>query len=276
LFKMIRFMINFLVKLGFERSASVCASLAASYRSRLKILLRYRDGAWIHYCPDYVVVFSDWCSTPLTVTEGAHHIFFRRYVPKLGDAVVDIGAGSGTEVIVLSKMVGDGGVVVAVEANPTVFLRLLKTIKLNNLKNVIPINLAVCGSSGITSLYSDPDADIEEVTGSIVTSEGAGVINVLAVSLSSLLKLLKLDRIDYLKMNIEGSEGEVFLGFDNEYKRIVNWCVSCHDFMGRDSLRTYDSVVDSFKSAGLNPFSSSEGRLSDPSRYYVYASQTAD
>ena len=53
------------------------------------------------------------------------------------------GMGIGTEIIFFSKLVGKFGKVYALEANPNVFKLLLKTIEINNLQNVIPINLAV-------------------------------------------------------------------------------------------------------------------------------------
>jgi ubiquinone/menaquinone biosynthesis C-methylase UbiE len=51
-------------------------------------------------------------------------VFMHRYVVGCGDIVLDIGAGSGTEVLPESWMVGRSGEVIAVDAHPATFAAL--------------------------------------------------------------------------------------------------------------------------------------------------------
>src|SRR5215216_8186406 len=74
----------------------------------------------------------------------------KRFTPKEGDVVVDIGAHIGLYTIIASKRVGAKGKVVAVEADPANFEMLNHNIALNNLTNATPINtIAYSGESEI-------------------------------------------------------------------------------------------------------------------------------
>ena len=54
-----------------------------------------------------------------------HGILQGRVLPRLhpqpGDIVLDVGAGTGTEALPLSQLVGDKGKVVSIEAHPATF-----------------------------------------------------------------------------------------------------------------------------------------------------------
>jgi tRNA G37 N-methylase Trm5 len=65
-----------------------------------------------------------------------------RFTPKEGDTVIDIGAHIGRYTITSSKLVGNTGKVVAIEAGPDTFQILKRNVTLNNLTNVLPLNIA--------------------------------------------------------------------------------------------------------------------------------------
>ncbi|MEM0134360.1 MAG: FkbM family methyltransferase [Thermoplasmatales archaeon] len=62
---------------------------------------------------------------------------------QVGDTVVDVGAGIGEFSVKASKLVGDAGRVIAVEPSPLDYPVLLRNIRINHCKNIIPLNVAV-------------------------------------------------------------------------------------------------------------------------------------
>jgi FkbM family methyltransferase len=62
---------------------------------------------------------------------------------KPGFTVLDIGANYGQHTVVLSKLAGEAGRVIAIEASESNFKHLCETSKLNNLKNATLLNLGL-------------------------------------------------------------------------------------------------------------------------------------
>lgn len=71
-----------------------------------------------------------------------------------GWGFIDAGAFLGHASIKAARKVGDGGVVVAIEASPKAYRLLKKNIKANRVENVIPVHAAVCGREGTVELFS--------------------------------------------------------------------------------------------------------------------------
>ena len=57
-----------------------------------------------------------------------------------GDTAIDVGANIGDLTLPLSRMVGDGGRIVAVEPNPEFFNVLCGNLALNQISNTMPVN----------------------------------------------------------------------------------------------------------------------------------------
>jgi FkbM family methyltransferase len=192
------------------------------------------------------------------------------YTPQLGDVIFDIGAGCGTDALVFSEMVGTEGKVYAFEAHPTTFRRLQKTCRWNQLKNVRPIPRALWSESG-SIWISDLEDDISNNVQS--TQNGALSIKVEATDLDAFVEENHIDRIDALKMNIEGAEKMAIRGMTKTIKRISNVVIACHDFRdekGSTSFATRKEVVTFLQD---NNFTVSQ-RLDDPRPYvrdHVYA-----
>lgn len=66
----------------------------------------------------------------------------------MGDKVIDAGANIGIFTVMSSVLVGDSGLVLAIEPDPENLSGLKKNIELNNLRNVIVINIALHNESG--------------------------------------------------------------------------------------------------------------------------------
>jgi FkbM family methyltransferase len=155
--------------------------------------------------------------------------FCFHYLPVEGDIIINIGAGLGEETIVLSKLVGNTGKVISIEANPAINEILQEIVKANNLSNVTIMNAAVSDKDGtikIKPLFADYMAH------GISKDEG---IDVPAFSLDSILLQNKLEKVDLMIMNIEGSEQLAIKGLNKELKKVRNFAISCHDFRFPDT-----------------------------------------
>jgi FkbM family methyltransferase len=121
---------------------------------------------------------------------------YRANLLKPSDTVLDLGAGTGDFSIIASKKVGPHGIVIAVEPNFESYEILRLNIEQNNCKNVIPLNLAV----------GDEELAERQITfwGKTCTCK----VNTLENIVDS-LKIDYDDKIDFIKMDIEGFEADV-------------------------------------------------------------------
>jgi len=247
-----------------------------SARSRSRCSVRYDGGQWIHRYAEGVVVNTRLGGlTAERQDHAARDVFLYDYQPGPGDTVVDVGAGVGGEVRLFSRLVGERGRVVSIEAHPTTFGCLRRTIELNRLTNVVPVECAVVGTAGPVYLADDPIAHI----GNGLTSDSTNGIAVVGRRLDEIMDSLGVDHVDLLKMNIEGAELGVLEGSFDALKMVEHLAVSCHDFLadgsGPDWRCTFDSVRALLRDAGFTV----RTRPHDSRpwvRYYVYASRPVD
>lgn len=213
--------------------------------------VRYQNGAWVHAFGGMRLVAPQITATTpdemaALVNDGA--LF--GYVPKLGDTVVDVGAGVGTETLVYARNVGPSGCVVAIEAHPETFRCLRLACRLNGLDNVVPLDVAITDRRGEIVISDRP----EHVTNSIVDSRDGG-FTVRARTLDEVAAELSLDRVDLLKVNIEGAELLALSGMANMIKVTRNIVVHCHDFLAAEAgegMRTKSSVRRLLETAGFD------------------------
>jgi FkbM family methyltransferase len=168
--------------------------------------------------------------------------FFDKYRPKIGDVILDAGAGIGESLGYLSSLVGDSGQIIAVEADPELCEYSELLVSKLQLTNVTVINAALHSSSNSEiKLYRNENW--EENTTVPGKFDECSVL-VKTISIDDIFKNLNLDKIDFVKMNIEGSEVNALRGSQQNFYRINNWCVSAHDFIGIETKR---DVIDFFK-----------------------------
>ena len=144
----------------------------------------------------------------------------KRFTPKEGDIVVDIGAHIGLYTIISSKRVGTKGKVVAIEAHPGNFEMLNSNIKLNQLTNVIPLNYAVHSKETKIKLYLPSGESGFTKYNTIMpnwinTQEKFVEVN--ANTLDYLLQLnqIRQEEVNWIKIDVEGAEFEVLKGATN-------------------------------------------------------------
>ena len=126
------------------------------------------------------------------------------YQLKENDIVVDVGAYPGDYAIFAGRKVGNGGKVICFEPNPENRKILIKNIEHGELKNVIIIPKGLWNENTILKIKED------ELSSSVLTKNGQTIIDV--VRLDDELEKLGIEKIDFLKMDIEGAEIEAIEG----------------------------------------------------------------
>ena len=182
-----------------------------------------------------------------------HEVFASHVDVRDGDVVVDVGAGIGTETILLSRCVGARGEVFAVEAHPNTHRLLCMNVAQNCPGNVRALNFAAARATALVALT---DLANHESNFALAVGERRRDGNVVpSAALDSLLPAVGKRRVRLLKMNIEGAETEALLGARSLLARTDAVSVSCHDFkatQSRDlSLRTSHAVTDLLTDAGF-------------------------
>ena len=142
--------------------------------------------------------------------------YLEEYQPKKGDVIIDAGAYHGLFSVIVSKMVGDKGRIICLEPDQENIAILEKNLELNGCGNVALCKKALWkekadlefNSSGDVSstLFSRSDGPGKEAV------KPAKKIKVEATSIKELMGEFDLQRIDFIKMDIEGAEIEALEG----------------------------------------------------------------
>lgn len=218
---------------------SVPASVWVTFKYRRPCLVYWRHGTWIHHYRGAKIPHASVgrAAPPHVFTADARRLFLYDYTPRAGDIVFDVGAGIGAETLLFSRLVGKSGRVIALEAHPRTYRRLVDLCMLNSLRNVTPLQVAVSDSDD-TATISDLD---DHMRNTVLGTDGDG-IEVPASRIDTIAQELGITRIDLLKMNIEGAEQAALRGMGPLLERTRHVCISCHDFLaddaGSEELRT--------------------------------------
>jgi FkbM family methyltransferase len=128
---------------------------------------------------------------------------------KPGDVVVDLGAFIGYYTLIFAEIVGQSGQVVAFEPRPSNAQILRKNIQVNNYSNVLVEEKAVSDVEGKITLYLCTDNHgMNRLYKSAYCDES---VEVECITLDSYFKNSN-KKIDFIKMDVEGSEYGVLEG----------------------------------------------------------------
>jgi len=140
------------------------------------------------------------------------------FFPQKDWIIVDVGANFGIYALRASKMVGKNGLVIAIEPEPLNFKILKQHARINRITNIRLINSAIGDRVGTVNLYLNGNA-----SHSIKQPGYDGkYAKVPIVTLDHVIKLLKINHVDLLKIDAEGAELDVLIGLNKlQPKRIV-------------------------------------------------------
>ena len=131
------------------------------------------------------------------------------WLPRESNVVVDVGANAGVFAIDAARRVGPRGKVLAVEPNPAPLRRLIANARANGCLGTIAIlGVAVAETTGRGSLLLRGS---NTTTGRVVCAE-SGEGDVDTVTLDQLTTEHDIERIDIMKIDVEGGEVGVLKG----------------------------------------------------------------
>ena len=125
--------------------------------------------------------------------------------PKQGEYFLDVGGYVGWYSIQTGRAVGKSGCVVVLEPDPLNRRQLKRNLALNHLENVQTLPVAAWSQSGEVRWHR-----AEQPVWHQITDKGEG--SQPAVSIDELVRNLRLPRVDWIKLDIEGAEVNALLG----------------------------------------------------------------
>jgi len=191
-------------------------------------------------------------------------VYERCFQVETGEVVVDVGANIGVFTLHAWKKIGKQGKVVSIEPESKNYRLLCTNTRVNNCRNVFPLNVALSDFEGEAAFYVK-DVGVEHTllpkTALGFDTRTTRVVQVEVRTLSSVLCHLGIRAVDFLKIDVEGSEMEVLKGAVDflSDKRIKKISVAAyHDReeskMIREYLQKVGYHVSSFRNEGLFHF----------------------
>ncbi|MCE2891181.1 MAG: FkbM family methyltransferase [Hyphomonadaceae bacterium] len=130
---------------------------------------------------------------------------------KAGDIFVDVGANVGAYSLWVGPLIGPNGKIVAIEPQPSVLARLRANFALNPDFNAV---VFPCGAGEANSVMTLSVGSSNEGGASLATvGGGTDQVEVAVRPLISMIEEARLERIDALKIDIEGYEDRALLPF---------------------------------------------------------------
>jgi len=161
--------------------------------------------------------------------------------------VIDIGAHIGTYSIRFCKIAHK---VIAIEPLYDNYLILIYNAKLNNCKNLYPINMGIWSEEGTKSIFYKPErTDLATLIDNLIDNQSNYYKHMVKVTtLDKLVNSLGLTKIDFLKIDAEGSEYEILRGankvLDNTKSVLIetfeNNRYKCLDYLKNKGFKIID------------------------------------
>jgi len=126
-----------------------------------------------------------------------------------GAVVVDAGAHVGYLSIILSRCVGPTGRVFAFEPHPANFQTLCRNLARQRITNVTAVPMAITNSEGQGTLYATPLSMGHSL---VDVKDYVDRLQVATASLDGFLAARGIDRVELVKIDVEGAEAEVLDG----------------------------------------------------------------
>jgi FkbM family methyltransferase len=172
-----------------------------------------------------------------------HHAILPNFSGKDDEVIIDLGANEGFYTLKVKEN-SPKAKVIAVEPNPEAFKVLKRNVKLNNLKNVSLVNKAITSRDG--KVRFEIEEGVTEIGGLKVVGKRKWLdkkmlkkIVVGSLTLESLCKKCKVNKIDLLKIDVEGAELEILKSSKNVLNNVKKVVVEYHSENLRRQIRKF-------------------------------------
>jgi FkbM family methyltransferase len=132
-----------------------------------------------------------------------------------GDVFIDIGANIGYYVLLASRLVGDSGKSVAIEALPAIFSQLQRNLRINKVENVRAVNCAAWDKEEMITMYTHTDDSPVTTTAMPGWASEWHLERKCQVPAAPVSTILEPDEIKVarlIKIDVEGAEWHVLSG----------------------------------------------------------------
>jgi FkbM family methyltransferase len=174
-----------------------------------------------------------------------------RYV-KPGMTVIDIGANIGCHTLRFAKLIGRNGKVIAFEPMPWAISKLKRNMELNDLNNIVIEKVALSDVSTKRAIYFRSSWTLDD--GSTPDSKASEEVEF--ITLDEYVDRNKLDKIDFIKLDVDGHEYKVVRG---GMKSILKFKPIMIIEFGKYTLDEHgdslESLIDVLSSAGYSFYS---------------------
>lgn len=179
--------------------------------------------------------------------------YFKYHQIKSGDIVLDAGANIGGFVVQAAKVLNNTGQIYAFEPNADNIKTLQKNLKLNDITNCEIIDLGLWSETKKMEFFiSHRPGEHTLINYDDTTSfQKKGVLQINCDKLDNIVQRYKIEKIDYLKMDIEGAEIEALKGGKQCLSNFNPFLLieALHTIEG---IPTYKTIVPYLKEFGYN------------------------
>lgn len=210
-------------------------------RSRLLNLPRKQRGTTKLLGPD--LHFVDGRSAALQHLVIFDQGIYMANIDNPNPRIVDAGANIGMATIYFKRMQPSANVI-AFEADPKIAEVLYRNVQSFELANVEVRNEAVSNSSTRPLFFVPDGVD----GGRVAEQDGPGRTLVKSVRLRDILE----ERIDFLKLDVEGAEVDIIFDCADRLQNVSNLFLEYHSFVGKDQI--FPELLKIIRDSGMRIF----------------------
>lgn len=129
-----------------------------------------------------------------------------------GDTFIDVGSNIGYYSVLASRLVGESGSVVAIEASPTFHRRVLRHAELNGCGNIRAVNSAVSDRSEVLTFVLASSRNMGATSTVPYDGPAESSFEIESRPLPELLAPAEITKARVIKIDVEGAEGSVVRG----------------------------------------------------------------
>jgi|TARA_R100000008_G_C3557997_1_gene154343 FkbM family methyltransferase len=168
--------------------------------------------------------------------------------------LIDLGANIGLFSIFVAPVCEK---VFAVEPTPSHFSLLEEIVEVSGKKNIVPSQLAIGTSDGEAEFnIHERNSTMNSFLDCPVDPHSGKTVKVKTQTLNSFIDSLDVDRVGFVKMDIEGFENEIIFepSFEDAMTKIDGLYVEVHDFAGLGPVRgmevNFNKIADKMRAWG--------------------------